>query len=143
MVRTRIAPSPTGYPHIGTIYQALFNFAFAKKNGGKFLIRIEDTDRTRFVEGAEEVIFTAIDWFGLTEDESPRKGGEHGPYRQSERLALYHKYAQELIDKNNAYFAYYPKTEAGQKKEYTQKVGEQKKILRPALDEKDSPKTID
>ena len=112
-VRTRIAPSPTGYPHIGTIYQALFNYAFAKKNDGKFLIRIEDTDRTRFVEGSEEVIFAAIDWFGLTENEGPRKGGGKGPYRQSERLEIYHKYAQELLDKDKAYFAYYPKADAG------------------------------
>lgn len=119
MVRTRIAPSPTGYPHIGTIYQALFNYAFAKKHEGKFLIRIEDTDRSRFVEGAEEVIFTAIDWFGLTENESPRKTGEHGPYRQSERLEIYHKHAQELLDKDLAYFAYYPKAEAGSKKDYS------------------------
>src|SRR5579859_2361960 len=92
MTRVRIAPSPTGYPHIGTIYQALFNFAFARKKEGKFLIRIEDTDRTRFVEGAEDVIYNAIDWFGLTEDESRRKNGKFGPYCQSERLEIYHKY---------------------------------------------------
>ena len=116
MVRTRIAPSPTGYPHIGTIYQALFNFAFAKNKKGKFLIRIEDTDRTRFVEGAEDVIYQAIDWFGLTENESPRKDGEFGPYRQSERLEIYHKYAQELIDKDKAYFAYYLKSDAGRRR---------------------------
>src|SRR5579862_3951191 len=95
MVRTRIAPSPTGYPHIGTIYQALFNYAFAKRHKGSFVIRIEDTDRARFVERAEEVIYKAIDWFGLIEDESPRKGGKFGPFRQSERLEIYHKYAQE------------------------------------------------
>src|SRR6185312_3791131 len=121
MVRTRIAPSPTGYPHIGTIYQALFNFAFAHKHTGKFLIRIEDTDRSRYVEGAEEVIYEAIDWFELTENESPRKDGEFGPYRQSERLEIYHKYVQELIDKDKAYFAYYPKSDAGQKKDYSKK----------------------
>ena len=120
MVRTRIAPSPTGFPHIGTIYQALFNFAYARKNNGKFLVRIEDTDRARFVEGAREVIFSSLDWFGLTEDESVRKGGEAGPYQQSERLPLYHKYAQELLDNGHAYFAYYPKDEAGKKKEYVQ-----------------------
>ena len=137
MVRTRIAPSPTGYPHIGTIYQALFNFAFAKRKNGKFLIRIEDTDRTRFVEGAEDVIYQAIDWFGLTENESPRKDGEFGPYRQSERLEIYHKYAQELIDKNRAYFAYYPKQDAGQKKDYTQKVSQDKKETT-----QEPPKTI-
>jgi len=110
-IRVRIAPSPTGYPHIGTIYQALFNFAFAKKNKGKFIVRIEDTDRTRFVEDAEEKIYSALDHFGLSEDESPRKEGEHGPYRQSERLEIYHKYAQELVEKGGAYFAFYPKEE--------------------------------
>lgn len=121
MIRTRIAPSPTGYPHIGTIYQALFDYAYAKKHNGKFIVRIEDTDRARFVEGAEEVIFSALDWVGLYEDESARKPGSHGPYRQSERLDIYHKYAQELLEKDLAYFAYYPKEGSGQKKDYTQK----------------------
>ncbi len=120
-IRVRIAPSPTGYPHIGTIYQALFNYAYAKKNKGKFLVRIEDTDRSRFVEGAEEVIFSSIDWAGLTEDESPRFDGGVGPYRQSERLEIYHKYVQELLDRDKAYFAYYKKTDAGVKKDYSHK----------------------
>jgi glutamyl-tRNA synthetase len=106
MVRTRIAPSPTGFPHIGTIYQALFNYAFAHRNKGVFLVRIEDTDRQRLVEGAEDKIFEAIDWFSLTENESPRKGGNFGPYRQSERLEIYHKYAEELIDKGRAYYCF-------------------------------------
>ncbi|MEN9327675.1 MAG: Glutamate--tRNA ligase [Candidatus Parcubacteria bacterium] len=103
MVRTRVAPSPTGFPHIGTIYQALFDYSFAKKNGGMFVVRIEDTDRTRFVEGAEEKIFEALDWFALSEDESARKGGSVGPYRQSERLDLYKRYAHELVEKGHAY----------------------------------------
>lgn len=106
MIRTRIAPSPTGLPHIGTIYQALFNNSFARKNKGDFLVRIEDTDRARLVEGAEGKIFEALDWFGLTEDESERKGGEFGPYRQSERLEIYNKYVDELIDKNGAYYCF-------------------------------------
>ncbi len=106
MVRTRIAPSPTGYPHIGTIYQALFDYAYAKKNKGQFLVRIEDTDRERFVPDAEEKLFIALDWFGLTEDESPRKGGKYGPYRQSERLEVYQKYAQELLTKGYAYYCF-------------------------------------
>ncbi len=106
MIRTRIAPSPTGYPHIGTMYQALFDYAFAKKHGGHFLIRIEDTDRARFVEGAEEKIFEAVDWFGLTENESARKGGPNGPYRQSERLAIYKKYADELVAGGHAYHCF-------------------------------------
>lgn len=120
-VRVRIAPSPTGYPHIGTIYQALFNYAYAKKHGGKFLVRIEDTDRSRFVKGAEDVIFSSMDWANLTEDESPRHNGGVGPYRQSERLEMYHKYVQELLDRDKAYFAYYRKADAGVKKDYTQK----------------------
>ncbi|CAN5173830.1 glutamate--tRNA ligase [soil metagenome] len=120
-VRVRIAPSPTGYPHIGTIYQALFNFAYARKHAGQFLVRIEDTDRARFVAGAEAVIFAALDWFSLSEDESPRKDGGKGPYRQSERLDIYHKYVQELLDNDTAYFAYYPKAEAGVKKDYSAK----------------------
>ncbi len=108
MVRVRIAPSPTGFPHLGLIYQALFDYAFAKKNNGKFFIRIEDTDRARFVEGAEDKIYAGLDWVGLTEDESPRKGGEFGPYRQSERQAMgiYKKYALELIEKGGAYYCF-------------------------------------
>ncbi|MBI2621335.1 MAG: glutamate--tRNA ligase [Candidatus Levybacteria bacterium] len=106
MVRTRIAPSPTGFPHIGTVYQALFNYSFAKKNKGSFIVRVEDTDQTRIVPGAEEKIFEALDWFGLPEDESPRKGGDFGPYRQSERLEIYKKYLSELIEKGGAYFCF-------------------------------------
>lgn len=105
-VRTRIAPSPTGFPHIGTIYQALFNFSFAKKHKGKFIVRIEDTDRTRFVEEAENIIFNSFDWFRLTEDESIRRGGEKGPYRQSERLSRYKRYAEELMKQDHAYYCF-------------------------------------
>lgn len=106
MVRTRIAPSPTGYPHIGTMYQVLFDYAYAKKHDGKFIVRIEDTDRTRFVEDAEEKLFAALDYFGLSEDESPRKGGPFEPYRQSERLAIYQEYAKELVDNGHAYYCF-------------------------------------
>ena len=105
-VRLRIAPSPTGYPHIGTIYQALFDYGFAHRYNGKFFVRIEDTDRARLVEDAEERIYAALDWFGLTENESPRKGGEYAPYRQSERLDIYQKYAKELIEKGGAYYCF-------------------------------------
>ncbi len=104
LVKTRIAPSPTGFPHIGTIYQALFDWAYAKKHEGKFLVRIEDTDRERFVEDAEQKIYDALDWFGLTEDVSPRKSDELGPYRQSERLEIYQQYAHELVAKGHAYY---------------------------------------
>ncbi len=105
-VRVRIAPSPTGYPHIGTIYQALFDYGFAHRYNGIFFVRIEDTDRARLVEDAEEKIYAALDWFGLVEDESPRKGGEFAPYRQSERLDIYKKYAKELIEKGGAYYCF-------------------------------------
>ncbi|OGE64902.1 glutamate--tRNA ligase [Candidatus Daviesbacteria bacterium RIFCSPLOWO2_02_FULL_36_7] len=105
-VRTRIAPSPTGYPHIGTIYQAMYDFVFARKYQGRFITRIEDTDRSRFVEGAEQFIFESLDWFGLIADEDLRKGGEYGPYRQSERLEIYNKYAKQLIDQDYAYYCY-------------------------------------
>lgn len=106
MVRTRIAPSPTGYPHIGTIYQALFDFAWAKKNNGSFIVRIEDTDRERFVEDAEDKIYGALDWFTLLEDESPRKTGDFGPYRQSERLNIYKKYSEELVVSGGGYYCF-------------------------------------
>ena len=106
MVRTRIAPSPTGFPHIGTVYQALFNYSFAKRNKGLFIVRIEDTDRARFVEGAEEKIFEALDWFGLSENESVRAGGELGPYKQSERLEIYKKFAKELNELGGAYYCF-------------------------------------
>jgi len=106
MVRTRVAPSPTGLAHIGTGYYAIYNYAFAKQNNGKFLIRIEDTDRARFVEGAEKVIFDALLWLGIPHDEGPDKGGPYGPYRQSERLDIYKKHAEELIEKSHAYYCF-------------------------------------
>lgn len=125
MTRTRIAPSPTGYPHIGTIYQALFNYGFAKKNDGQFLIRIEDTDRSRFVEDAEEKIFSSIDWFGLVEDESPRKPGSFAPYRQSERLDIYKKYIDELIEKKKAYYCFCTKERLDEVRKKQQEEGRQ------------------
>lgn len=106
VVRTRIAPSPTGFPHIGTIYQVLFDFAYARKFNGTFVLRLEDTDRNRLVEGAEDVIYSALSWFGLDADEDPKKGGPFAPYRQSERLPIYKKYVDELIDKGHAYYCF-------------------------------------
>ncbi len=106
VVRTRIAPSPTGIAHVGTLYMALFNAAFAKQSGGKFLVRIEDTDRVRFVEGAEEVIFEALDWASIVPDESPVHGGPHAPYRQSERLPIYKEYVDTLLEKGLAYYCF-------------------------------------
>jgi len=101
--RVRIAPSPTGDPHIGTAYIGLFNYVFAKKHGGKFIIRIEDTDRTRYRKQSEEQIFAALKWFGIEWDEGPDKGGPFGPYKQSERLELYQKETQKLVDTGHAY----------------------------------------
>ena len=105
-VRVRFAPSPTGPLHMGGVRTALFNYLFAKKHGGKFILRIEDTDQTRFVPGAEEYIMESLSWCGLTIDEGIREGGEYGPYRQSERKDLYKEYADRLIENGNAYFAF-------------------------------------
>ncbi len=106
MIRVRFAPSPTGGLHIGGVRTALYNYLFAKKHGGKFILRIEDTDQKRKVEGAEDYIMKALDWCGISPDESPAKGGKFGPYRQSERLGLYKKYAQQLLDAGLAYYAF-------------------------------------
>ncbi|WP_038055898.1 glutamate--tRNA ligase [Thermus amyloliquefaciens] len=106
MVVTRIAPSPTGDPHVGTAYIALFNYVWARKNGGRFLVRIEDTDRARYVPGAEERILAALKWLGIPYDEGPDIGGPRGPYRQSERLPLYQKHAEELLKRGWAYRAF-------------------------------------
>ncbi len=106
-VRTRIAPSPTGDDfHIGNAYTALINYVFARKNGGKFIIRIEDTDRTRLVEGAEKRILASLSWLGIPHDEGPDKDGPFTPYRQSERLPIYRKYAEELVSKGHAYYCF-------------------------------------
>lgn len=105
-IRVRFAPSPTGPLHIGGVRTALFNYLFAKKHGGDFLLRIEDTDQNRFVEGAEEYIIEALKWLNIPYDEGIGKEGEVGPYRQSERKALYREYADELIESGNAYYAF-------------------------------------
>jgi glutamyl-tRNA synthetase len=105
-VRVRFAPSPTGPLHIGGVRTALFNYLFAKKHNGDFLLRIEDTDQTRFVPGAEEYIMESLTWSGIKVDEGIREGGPHAPYRQSERKELYKKYADQLIDSGNAYYAF-------------------------------------
>lgn len=105
-VRVRFAPSPTGGLHLGGVRTVLYNYLFAKQNNGTFIVRIEDTDRTRFVEGAEQYIFDCLDWCGLTPDESVQHGGEYGPYRQSERKDIYRKYADQLVEQGNAYYAF-------------------------------------
>ncbi len=105
-VRVRFAPSPTGPLHIGGVRTALFNYLFAKKHGGSFLLRIEDTDQTRFVAGAEEYINESLEWLGMIPDESVKQGGDYGPYKQSERKEIYEKYMQQLIDSGWAYYAF-------------------------------------
>jgi glutamyl-tRNA synthetase len=105
-VVTRIAPSPTGDPHIGTAYIGLFNYVFAKKHGGRFILRIEDTDRSRYNALSEERILTMMDWLGLKPDESPAMGGPHKPYRQSERLDIYREHIDQLLDEEKAYRAF-------------------------------------
>jgi glutamyl-tRNA synthetase len=105
-VRVRFAPSPTGPLHIGGVRTALFNYLFAKKNNGVFYLRIEDTDQNRFVPGAEEYIFEALEWLGIAPSETVGKNEKFGPYRQSERKGLYKKYAEQLIDSGWAYYAF-------------------------------------
>ena len=105
-VRVRFAPSPTGALHIGGVRTALFNYLFAKKYDGDFILRIEDTDQSRFVPGAEDYIVEALEWLGIPFDEGPGKEGRFGPYRQSERVHLYSKHVQELIDSGWAYYAF-------------------------------------
>jgi glutamyl-tRNA synthetase len=105
-VRVRFAPSPTGGLHLGGVRTVLYNYLFAKQNGGDFILRIEDTDQTRFVPGAESYIFNCLEWCGLIPDESAIHGGEYGPYRQSERKAIYQQYAVQLVQQGNAYYAF-------------------------------------
>ncbi|HCY76025.1 MAG TPA: glutamate--tRNA ligase [Ignavibacteriales bacterium] len=104
--RVRFAPSPTGYLHVGGLRTALYNYLFAKRNNGTFVLRIEDTDRNRYVEGAVENLIKALNWAGLNYDEGPEVGGNSGPYLQSERLDIYKKYADELIEKGKAYYCF-------------------------------------
>jgi glutamyl-tRNA synthetase len=105
-VRVRFAPSPTGPLHIGGVRTALYNYLFAKKHNGTFIIRIEDTDQTRFVPGAEEYIFETLNWVGITPDESPAHGGNYAPYRQSERKPMYKDFALQLVNNGTAYYAF-------------------------------------
>jgi glutamyl-tRNA synthetase len=105
-VRVRFAPSPTGPLHIGGVRTALYNYLFAKKHGGTFILRIEDTDQTRFVEGAEEYIMESLRWCGIMVDEGINEGGKYGPYRQSDRKSIYREYADILINKGDAYYAF-------------------------------------
>ena len=102
-VRLRVAPSPTGDPHVGTAYMSLFNLAFVRQQGGRFVLRIEDTDRARFREDSEKQVFDTLRWLGLTWDEGPDVGGPCAPYRQSERLDTYRPYVERLLAEGRAY----------------------------------------
>tara|TARA_Y100000385_G_scaffold291647_1_gene371046 strand:- start:18791 stop:20332 length:1542 start_codon:yes stop_codon:yes gene_type:complete len=105
-VRVRFAPSPTGPLHIGGVRTALYNYLVAKKNGGKFLLRIEDTDQSRYVPGAEDYIIQSLKWLGMNIDEGPEQGGNYGPYRQSDRKNIYKEYVDKLISSGHAYYAF-------------------------------------
>lgn len=123
-VRVRIAPSPTGDPHVGTAYMALFNFVFAKHFQGKFILRIEDTDRTRSKPEYETSIYDALRWTGLSWDEGPDIGGSYGPYRQSERTAIYQKHCQMLLDQGKAYKCFATPEELAEMRETASKLGQ-------------------
>ena len=105
-VRVRFAPSPTGPLHIGGVRTALFNYLFAKKHGGTFVLRIEDTDQNRYIPGAEDYIRESLDWCGIPYDEGPGREGDVGPYKQSERKEIYAAFAKALLDSKNAYYAF-------------------------------------
>lgn len=105
-VRLRVAPSPTGDPHVGTAYMSLFNLAFVRQQGGQFVLRIEDTDRARFREDSEQQVYDTLRWLGLDWDEGPDKGGPYAPYRQSERLDTYRPYVDRLLEQGNAYLCW-------------------------------------
>lgn len=132
-IRTRIAPSPTGDPHVGTAYIALFNMAFARKMGGKFILRIEDTDQTRSTPESEKMILDALRWLGLDWAEGPDVGGEYGPYRQSERGDIYAQYAMELVEKGHAFYAFETAEELDQMRNEQREQGLQPKYDGRAL----------
>src|SRR6476620_2965747 len=105
-IRVRFAPSPTGGLHLGGVRTVLYNYLFAKQHGGTFILRIEDTDQSRYVEGAEQYIIDCLNWCGLVPDESTVHGGKYGPYRQSERKSTYKEYAEKLVTAGHAYYAF-------------------------------------
>jgi glutamyl-tRNA synthetase len=132
-VRTRYAPSPTGYMHIGNLRSAIFEYLAAKAKGGKFILRIEDTDQARLVEGAVDVIYNTLAAIGITHDEGPDVGGEYGPYVQSERKHLYLPYARELVEKGHAYYCFCKKDRLDVLREEAQILGKQFKYDRHCL----------
>ncbi|WP_084050795.1 glutamate--tRNA ligase [Deinococcus hopiensis] len=147
-VVTRIAPSPTGDPHVGTAYIGLFNHALAHQaqsrgEQGKFILRIEDTDRTRYVESSETRIFQMMQWLGLTPDESPLQGGSNGPYRQSERFDLYGEYARQLVSSGHAYYAFETPEELTALREAAQKEGRVIAVPSRGLDAAEAQRRVD
>ncbi|MBQ2977736.1 MAG: glutamate--tRNA ligase [Clostridia bacterium] len=123
-VRTRFAPSPTGFMHLGGVRTALYNYLYAKKNGGKFILRIEDTDQERFVEGATQVIYDTLKGCGMDWDEGPDVGGDYGPYVQSDRKEMYLPYAKELVEKGAAYYCFCTKEELDERRAAAEARGE-------------------
>lgn len=122
-VRVRFAPSPTGPLHMGGVRTALYNYLFAKKHQGKFIIRIEDTDQTRFVQGAQDYILESLNWCGISPDEGPGIGGEYGPYIQSERKSSYRSFAEKLIKNDKAYYAFDTSEELDRMRSEAKKMG--------------------
>ncbi len=122
-VRVRFAPSPTGPLHMGGVRTALFNYLFARQNNGTFVLRIEDTDQTRYVNGAEDYIIESLKWCGLEFDEGPVQGGSYGPYRQSERKARYRRFADQLLEKGHAYYAFDTAEELDQARKVAEEEG--------------------
>ncbi len=132
-IRTRFAPSPTGYLHVGGLRTALYNYLFAKKNDGKFILRIEDTDRARYVEGAVENLISTLKWSGLDYDEGPEKDGGFGPYLQSERLDIYKEHAENLIKENKAYYCFCSQERLTELRKKLEKEGHQAKYDKHCL----------
>ena len=122
-VRVRFAPSPTGPLHMGGVRTALYNYLFAKKHSGTFIIRVEDTDQARFVEGAQDYILDAMKWCGIMPTEGPGLGGDYGPYVQSERKGLYRPYAEELVKNEKAYYAFDTSEELTKMRDQAKKMG--------------------
>ncbi|MDO8549908.1 MAG: glutamate--tRNA ligase [Ignavibacteria bacterium] len=133
IVRTRFAPSPTGYLHVGGLRTALYNYLFAKRNNGKFILRIEDTDRARYVEGAIENLISTLKWAGLYFDEGPGVEGEFAPYLQSERLNIYKEHAEHLIKEKKAYYCFCSQERLNELREKQQKEGLQPKYDKHCL----------
>lgn len=121
-VRTRFAPSPTGYMHIGNLRTALYTYLIAKNAGGKFILRIEDTDQKRYVEGAVDVIYKTLKLVGLKHDEGPDVGGPYGPYVQSQRKDIYKKYAEKLVELGGAYYCFCTKERLDKLREEAEKI---------------------